>query len=70
MQDGKTRISENYIHSRIIDNYDWMLGKMLQIGAYSGKQKEQNRYLHDVVIPYIRNNHPEYVPAKVEPAIQ
>lgn len=70
MQDGKTRISENDIHSRTLDSYDWMMGKMLQIGAYSGKQKEQNQFIHRVMIPYIREHHPEYVPAKVEPAIQ
>ena len=70
MQDGKTRISENYIYSRMIDNCDWMMGKMLQTGVYSGKQKELNQFIHHTMVPYIRNNHPEYVPAKVEPAIQ
>ena len=54
MQDGKTRISENYIYSRMIDNYDWMMGKMLQIGAYSGKQKELNQFIHHTMVPYIR----------------
>ena len=70
MEDNRTRISENYIHSRIIDNYDWMIGKMLQIGAYSGKQKERNQFIHRVLVPYIREHHSEYVPSKVLAAKQ
>lgn len=70
MDEGKTRISENDIHSRMLDSYDWMMGKMLQIGAYSGKQKERNQFIHRVLVPYIRENHPEYVPPKVLAAKQ
>lgn len=70
MDDNKTRISENDIHSRMLDSYDWMMGKMLQIGAYSGKQKERNQFIHRVMVPYIREHHPEYVPPKVLAAKQ
>ena len=70
MGDNRTRISENDIHSRMLDSYDWMMGKMLQIGAYSGKQKERNQFTHRVLVPYIREHHPEYVPSKVLAAKQ
>ena len=63
MQDGKTRINLNPSYSRMIDGYDWMIGKMLDIGAYSGKQKMYNQFIHNVFVPYLREHHREYVPA-------
>ena len=58
-----TRISTSAADSRMLDFYDRILGLGLGNGIYAGKQREINRTQHDVAIPYIREHHPEYMPA-------
>ena len=58
-----TKISTNTADSRMLDFYDKLLGLGLGSGLYAGKQKELNQVLHSNVVPYIRDHHPEYLPA-------
>ena len=58
-----TKISTGAADSRMLDLYDQLLGLGLRHGIYAGKKRETNRALHDVVVPYIREHHPEYMPA-------
>ena len=53
------KISTNTADSRMLDFYDKLLG----LGLYAGKQKELNQVLHSNVVPYIRDDDPEYLPA-------
>ena len=58
-----TRISTSTADSRVLDFYDKLLGLGLGTGIYAGKQREINHVLHNNVVPYVREHHPEYTPA-------
>lgn len=58
-----TTISTKAADSRMFDFYDKLIGLGLGSGIYSGEQLEANRAIHNVIAPYIRDHHPEYLPA-------
>ena len=58
-----TTISTKAADSRMFDFYDKLIGLGVGSGIYSGKQLEANRAIHNVIAPYIRDHHPEYLPA-------
>ena len=58
-----TGISTSTADSRMLDFYDKLLGLGLGTGIYAGKQREINHALYNNVVPYVREHHPEYMPA-------
>lgn len=58
-----TTISTKAADSRMFDFYDKLIGLGLRSGIYSGEQLEANRAIHNVIAPYVRDHHPEYLPA-------
>ena len=58
-----TTISTKAADSRMLNFYDKLIGLGVGSGIYSGKQLEANRAIHNVIAPYIRDHHPEYLPA-------
>ena len=58
-----TTISTKAADSRIFDFYDKLIGLGVGSGIYSGKQLEANRAITLCDCPYIRDHHPEYLPA-------
>lgn len=58
-----TTISTKAADSRMFDFYDKLIGLGLGSGIYSGEQLEANRAIHNVIASYVRDHHPEYLPA-------
>ena len=58
-----TTISTKAADSRMFDFYDKLIGLGLGSGIYFGKQLKANWAIHNVIAPYIRDHHPEYLPA-------